>query len=94
MSLKSNLLPLAHWPADRLLACQVPFMFLYFCRNVNYGGSSLCLYPSDTSNCYPSFFLQADMGRFADQISSVRKGCFGRRILKANKAYTLKKEIV
>merc|ERR1712238_69949 len=21
----------------------------------NYGGNSLCLYPSDTTNCYPSF---------------------------------------
>ena len=26
VSLKSNLLQLAHLPADRLLACQVPFM--------------------------------------------------------------------
>merc|ERR1712156_855292 len=50
-------------------------------KDDNYDGASLCLYPSDTSNCYPSFFLQKDIGWIADQISSVRRGCHSQNIL-------------
>ena len=40
------------------------------------------MYPSDTSNCYPSFFLQKDIGWIADQISSVRRGCYSQNVIK------------
>jgi len=43
----------------------------------NYGGQSACWYPADTQNCYPSFFRdQNAMKGWANQISSVRHGCY------------------
>ena len=57
------------------------WLYLSSFRDDNYDGASLCLYPSDTSNCYPSFFLQKDIGWIADQISSVRRGCHSQNIL-------------
>ena len=40
----------------------------------NYQGRSACVYPSDTSNCYPGFY--ENLGNVAGQISSVRRGCY------------------
>lgn len=46
----------------------------------NYQGSSLCLYPSDLTNCYPGFYPEpADLGFFAGQASSARRGCFSNK---------------
>jgi len=43
----------------------------------NYGGQSACWYPADTQNCYPGFFRdQNAMKGWANQISSVRHGCY------------------
>jgi hypothetical protein len=43
----------------------------------NYEGSSICLYPSDTNNCYPGFFDNPDeLGGLSRQFSSVRRGCY------------------
>ena len=43
----------------------------------NYGGQSACWYPADTINCYPSFFRDPSaMNGWANQISSVRHGCY------------------
>ena len=40
----------------------------------NFQGRSACVYPSDTSNCYPGFY--ENLGNVANQISSVRRGCY------------------
>ena len=43
----------------------------------NYQGQSACWYPADTQNCYPAFFRDAEkMNGWANQVSSVRHGCF------------------
>ena len=43
----------------------------------NFQGQSACWYPSDTQNCEPAFFRTADMMKgWANQVSSVRKGCY------------------
>jgi len=45
-----------------------------------YKGQSACFYPSDTELCYPSFFPDdKSMNGWANQISSVRLGCFSER---------------
>ena len=45
----------------------------------NYQGQSACWYPADTQNCYPSFFRTAQlMNGWANQVSSVRHGCFAK----------------
>ncbi|XP_059083008.1 beta-crystallin A1-like [Tigriopus californicus] len=45
----------------------------------NYQGESICLYPSDTTECYPSFYAEpTDLGFLASQVSSARKGCFSK----------------
>ena len=45
----------------------------------NYQGYSACLFPADTTNCYPSFYPTPDnLGVLSDQVSSVRKGCFSK----------------
>ena len=45
----------------------------------NYQGYSACLFPADTTNCYPSFYPTPDnLGGLSDQVSSVRKGCFSK----------------
>ena len=43
----------------------------------NYQGASVCLFPSDTTNCYPGFFeTPNDLGGLSRQFSSLRVGCF------------------
>ncbi|CAB4063590.1 unnamed protein product [Lepeophtheirus salmonis] len=46
----------------------------------NFGGSSICVYPNSMSSpCKPGFFVEpSDFGHFADQVSSVRLGCFSK----------------
>merc|ERR1712038_1733802 len=45
----------------------------------NFGGQSACWYPADTQNCYPAFFRDpAKMNGWANQVSSVRHGCFSK----------------
>ncbi len=49
----------------------------------NYQGASVCLYPSDTNNCYPGFFeTPNDLGGLSREFSSVRRGCYSN-----NKVY-------
>ena len=52
---------------------------VYDCKNLGnctYAYSA-CFYPSDTTNCYPSFFKNYDaMANWAGWIFSVRRGCF------------------
>ena len=43
-------------------------------QNTNFNGNCACVYPSDTQNCYPGFY--ESLGNTANQISSVRKGCY------------------
>ena len=43
-------------------------------ENEYYEGRCACVYPSDINNCYPGFYKT--LGNVANQISSVRKGCF------------------
>ena len=40
----------------------------------NFQGRCACVYPSDQSNCYPGFYQ--DLGNVANQISSVKRGCY------------------
>ena len=48
----------------------------------NYQGAALCLYPSDTTDCDPSFFpTPDDLGGLADQISSAKKGCLTNSVI-------------
>ena len=43
----------------------------------NYQGYAVCLFPADTTNCYPSFYATADeLGGLENQVSSTRRGCF------------------
>ena len=43
----------------------------------NYQGYSVCLFPSDTTNCYPSFYATPDeLAGLDNQVSSTRRGCF------------------
>lgn len=52
-------------------------------RFPNYAGYSVCVYPSDVSNCSPGFFPSRKyMGGMERAVSSVRKGCFSRNIIK------------
>jgi len=45
----------------------------------NFQGQSACWYPADTQNCYPAFFRDpAKMNGWANQVSSVRHGCFSQ----------------
>nr|XP_040565979.1 uncharacterized protein LOC121115877 [Lepeophtheirus salmonis] len=46
----------------------------------NFGGSSICVYPNSMSSpCKPGFFVEpSDFGHFANQVSSVRLGCFSK----------------
>ena len=45
----------------------------------DYQGLAVCLYPSDTQNCYPGFFPTAgSLGGLAGEISSVARGCFAK----------------
>ncbi len=46
-------------------------------RYDDYEGDSVCLYPSDTANCYPGFFpYEYDLGGMADAGSSAAVGCY------------------
>ena len=40
----------------------------------NFQGRCACVYPSDSSNCYPGFYK--NLGNVANQVSSARKGCY------------------
>ena len=51
------------------------FLFLLF-RHNNYQGNSVCLTPSDSTNCYPGFYKKSKLDHMSGKISSVRKGCF------------------
>ena len=43
----------------------------------DYKGESKCFQPSDTKNCYPSFYrTETNMNGWTNRVSSVRKGCF------------------
>eukprot|EP00095_Tigriopus_kingsejongensis_P009637 maker-scaffold94_size379870-snap-gene-2.32 protein:Tk09637 transcript:maker-scaffold94_size379870-snap-gene-2.32-mRNA-1 annotation:"gamma-crystallin a" len=54
----------------------------------NYQGYSACLYPSDTANCYPSFFPDpSDLGFLSDQVSSTKKGCFSNNKIHGKTLY-------
>ena len=45
--------------------------------NRNYGGSCMCVYPSDTSKCFPGFYTTpSSLGFLAGQVSSARRGCY------------------
>lgn len=49
----------------------------------NYSGQRRCFYPSDTINCYPSFFRdQSMMQGFGGYIASARRGCFSKDIVR------------
>ena len=46
----------------------------------NFQGQSACWEPADLENCTPAFFITADLMKgWADQISSVRKGCYSKK---------------
>ena len=55
----------------------------------NYGGYSVCLYPSDQNNCYPSFFPDPLLGK----IYSVRKGCYSKNIVWSDLELTMKTKL-
>ena len=51
-------------------------------NETSFEGDALCLFPSDTENCYPSFYeTPQDLDGFANNIQSTRLGCFSRKIL-------------
>ena len=42
------------------------------------------MYPSDTSKCYPDFFLQSDLRLLANGISSAKIGCHSKNVAKTD----------
>jgi len=45
----------------------------------SYRGYSMCLYPESTVKCTPGFYsTRQSLGRLANQVSSVRKGCYAK----------------
>jgi hypothetical protein len=43
----------------------------------NYRGSCMCVYPSDTSSCFPGLYTNVQsLGSLARSVSSVRRGCY------------------
>jgi hypothetical protein len=52
----------------------------------SFQGQSACWYPADTQKCYPAFFSTAELMKgWANQVSSVRRGCHSHNRFYANK---------
>ncbi|XP_040572657.1 uncharacterized protein [Lepeophtheirus salmonis] len=49
----------------------------------SYRGDRICVYPASTQKCEPGFYIQPqDFGHFVNKVSSVRKGCFSKKVFK------------
>ena len=45
--------------------------------DANYYGSCTCVYPGDTSKCFPGFYsTEQSLGSLSRKVSSVRRGCY------------------
>ena len=52
-------------------------------NETQYEGDAFCLFPSDVDNCYPNFYeTPQDLNGLANNIKSVRQGCFSSNTLK------------
>ncbi|QQP54255.1 Gamma-crystallin A [Caligus rogercresseyi] len=64
----------------------------------HFRGDHICLYPGSTSSCAPGFFIEPkdfgyfsnrvslkpkDFGYFSNRVSSVRRGCFSKKVYKS-----------
>ncbi|XP_040572557.1 uncharacterized protein [Lepeophtheirus salmonis] len=52
-------------------------------EHTSYRGDHICIYPSSTQNCEPGFYLEPqDFGHFVNKVSSIRMGCFSKKVFK------------
>merc|ERR1711955_172075 len=58
----------------------------------SYRGYAMCLYPESTAKCTPGFYsTRQSLGRLANQVSSVRKGCCAKhKLLPDNHGLTVR----
>merc|ERR1712243_499615 len=58
----------------------------------SYRGYAMCLYPESTAKCTPGFYsTRQSLGRLANQVSSVRKGCYAKhKLLPDNHGLTVR----